>query len=65
MTHYTIVYTWQGFFSPIANESSSGLNLVHAVVPDERRKGAADGRLHVLQLGTCEPGRLLRAGSPA
>jgi hypothetical protein len=28
--HYTVVYTWNGFFSPITNSSDSGLNLVHA-----------------------------------
>jgi hypothetical protein len=27
--HYTVVYTWNGFFSPITN-TGSGLNLVHA-----------------------------------
>jgi len=27
--HYTVTYTWNGFFAPISN-SGSGLNLVHA-----------------------------------
>jgi hypothetical protein len=27
--HYTVQYTWNGFFAPIKNEGS-GLNLVHA-----------------------------------
>jgi hypothetical protein len=30
VSHYTVVYTWNGFFSPIGNESDSSLNLVHA-----------------------------------
>ena len=29
-THYTVVYTFNGFFSPIGNESDQSLNLVHA-----------------------------------
>ena len=29
-THYTVVYTFNGFFSPIGNESDQQLNLVHA-----------------------------------
>ena len=29
-THYKVVYTWNGFFSPISNSSASQLNLVHA-----------------------------------
>ena len=29
-THYTVVYTWNGFFSPITNTRTSQLNLVHA-----------------------------------
>jgi X-Pro dipeptidyl-peptidase len=28
-THYNVVYTWNGFFSPISN-TGDGLNLVHA-----------------------------------
>jgi hypothetical protein len=28
--HYTVVYTWNGFFSPITNTDTSQLNLVHA-----------------------------------
>ena len=28
--HYTVVYTWNGFFSPIGNEADVSLNLVHA-----------------------------------
>jgi len=28
--HYTVVYTWKGFFKPVTNSSSSKLNLVHA-----------------------------------
>ena len=28
--HYTVAYTFNGFFSPISNESDSSLNLVHA-----------------------------------
>jgi hypothetical protein len=28
--HYTVVYRFNGFFSPVSNESSSKLNLVHA-----------------------------------
>jgi hypothetical protein len=28
--HYTVVYTFQGFFSPIGNDADSSLNLVHA-----------------------------------
>ena len=27
---YTVVYTWNGFFKPVTNSSSSKLNLVHA-----------------------------------
>jgi photosystem II stability/assembly factor-like uncharacterized protein len=30
VAHYTVVYTWSGFFSPISNESASKLNLVRA-----------------------------------
>lgn len=30
MSHYTVVYTWNGFFAPIGNESDFSLNLVHA-----------------------------------
>ncbi len=30
VSHYTVVYTWSGFFSPISNEAASKLNLVHA-----------------------------------
>ncbi len=30
VVHYTVVYTWNGFFSPIANESDAMLNVVHA-----------------------------------
>jgi X-Pro dipeptidyl-peptidase len=29
-SHYTVRYTWNGFFSPISNEADSELNLVHA-----------------------------------
>ena len=29
-THYTVVYTWNGFFAPIGNDADSSLNLVHA-----------------------------------
>ena len=28
--HYTVVYTWNGFFAPITNTEDSKLNLVHA-----------------------------------
>ena len=28
--YYTVVYTWNGFFSPIGSEADSSLNLVHA-----------------------------------
>jgi Peptidase family M1 domain len=28
--HYTVVYTFQGFFNPIGNDADSSLNLVHA-----------------------------------
>ena len=28
--HYTVIYTWNGFFSPITNSDTSKLNLVHA-----------------------------------
>src|SRR4051794_26156191 len=28
--HYAVVYTWNGFFSPITNTETSKLNLVHA-----------------------------------
>jgi photosystem II stability/assembly factor-like uncharacterized protein len=28
--HYTVVYTWNGFFSPITNTDGSSVNLVHA-----------------------------------
>jgi hypothetical protein len=28
--HYTVVYGFNGFFSPIGNEADSSLNLVHA-----------------------------------
>ena len=28
--HYTVVYTWNGFFSPVSNEADATLNLVHA-----------------------------------
>jgi hypothetical protein len=28
--HYTVIYAWQGFFSPIGNEQDQSLNLVHA-----------------------------------
>ena len=30
VSHYTVVYTWNGFFGPIGNEGDSSLNLVHA-----------------------------------
>jgi hypothetical protein len=28
--HYQVVYTWNGFFSPVTNEDTSKLNLAHA-----------------------------------
>ena len=30
VSHYSVRYAWQGFFSPISNSSDSELNLVHA-----------------------------------
>ena len=28
--HYTVVYTWNGYFTPVTNTETSTLNLVHA-----------------------------------